>query len=277
MGTEGATRGALQGRRVVVTRPRAQAEGMTRLLEGAGATVIPFPAIRVRFLEDPRGLDEALGRLDSYRWVCFTSANGVEAFCARLRTLGIGEGRLRGVALAAIGPGTERALRARGLDCQRVARRHVAEGLLEALAEEGGLAGARVLLPRALEARDALPRGLASLGAQVDVIPVYETVTETGPGGAEELAGADAITFTAPSTVRGFLHRLGGPAREVASRACLASIGPVTSEALRRAGLRVGVEAAVHTAPGLVRALSEALGHAGPRDAAEGRGVGHAP
>src|SRR5438552_558129 len=133
-------------------------------------------------------------------------------------------------------------------------------------ATRDALGGARILIPRAATARDALPAGLRALGAQVDVIPVYETVREAGDGralAAELLAGKlDTVTFTSSSTVRHFVELVG---REAAGcgRFGTVTIGPVTAATARELGLTVAVEANEYTVPGLVAALVRYYGEGG--------------
>jgi uroporphyrinogen III methyltransferase/synthase len=230
----------LHGRTVAVTRARAQASELAARLRELGAQVIEAPAIRV----EP--LPVELPDLAPYDLVCFTSPNGVRLFFERLP----GDARaLGGKLVAAIGPGTARALGEHGIAADVVPEKAVAEGLLDALA---GRAVRRALLARAAEARDVLPDGLRERGAQVDVLGLYRTVAE--PLDRDRLAAAcdaDAITFTSSSTVRFFLEA----ARGRRPRGRIASIGPVTSAALREHGLEPDVEAAEHDIHGLVRAL----------------------
>jgi uroporphyrinogen III methyltransferase/synthase len=250
----------LRGLRIVVTRAREQAAELVRALEGLGAEVLVAPAIRV----EPLGADEleplaaALEGLRAYRWVVFTSQNTVQVVCDRMAEWGRSPHELRAVPVAAIGPATAAALEARGVTPEVVPPQFVAEGVLEALAARGGLRGARVLLPRAAEARDVLPDGLRALGADVDVIPVYRTVGAAGDGGALAaalLAGTiAAVTFTSSSTVRHFVD-LVGRAAATTPRYAAAVIGPVTAATARQLGLPVAVEAEEYTVPGLVDAL----------------------
>jgi uroporphyrinogen III methyltransferase/synthase len=151
--------------------------------------------------------------------------------------------------VAAIGPGTARALAEHGVIADIVPERFVAEGLVDALADTPV---SRALVARAASARDVLVEALRERGAEVDVVALYETVAS--PLGEAELAAvaaADYITFTSSSTVRFFLESAG----ECDLRARLVSIGPVTSEALRSHGLEPDVEAARHDIDGLVEAL----------------------
>jgi uroporphyrinogen III methyltransferase/synthase len=160
--------------------------------------------------------------------------------------------------VAAIGPATAAALSERGITPALVPPQFVAESVVAALAARGALRGARILLPRAEQARDALPDGLRALGAVVDVIPVYRTLAATTDGAdlAAQLAAGrvDAVTFTSSSTVQHFVELVGREAA-VGSRYAAAVIGPVTAATAREMGLPVAIEAVEYTAPGLVQAM----------------------
>lgn len=252
--------GRLCGRRVVVTRARAQAQALVDLLEADGAEVLVFPCIEIVDPEDFAPADEALGRLDEYDWIVFTSANTVERFAGRAAALGMdlvdAVSRARGLRVAAVGPATAAALVTRRLPPDFVPEDHVGEGVLEGLLARGVGPGTRVLLPRALEARELLPTELGARGVQVDVVPVYRTVPGAGdPVVLERLrAGeADAVTFTSSSTVRNFVRLTEGI--DLAGLV-VASIGPVASKSAQELGLHVDVQPSEYTVP----ALSEALG-----------------
>jgi uroporphyrinogen III methyltransferase/synthase len=205
-------------------------------------------------------LETALGQLGRYRWVVFTSQNTVRVVCDRMVEWGRSPRDLGAVSVAAIGPATASALVERGVTPDLVPPRFVAEAVVDALAARGGLRGARVLLPRATEARDALPAGLLAHGAVVDVIAVYRTVGvmggAEGAGLAHEIeAGAiDAVMFTSSSTVRHFVELVGREAA-TAPRYAAAVIGPVTAATAREVGLPVRVEADEYTVSGLVEAV----------------------
>jgi len=242
----------LHGRRVVVTRARAQASGLAATLRGLGAEVVELPAIRV----EPRiGSDEvraAIERIGEYSLICVTSPNGAHFLFEALAYAGLDARALAGATVAAIGPGTARALREHGITADVVPARFVAEALVEALAEVE-VAGKRVLVARAAEARDVLPDALRERGAEVDVVSLYETVRETPDEAAIEAAqGADYVTFTSSSTVRNLTEALGD---RFPRDARIVSIGPVTSEAARAAGLEVHAEADPHDVDGLLAAL----------------------
>jgi uroporphyrinogen III methyltransferase / synthase len=244
----------LFGRSVVVTRAREQASELRRRLEGLGAEVIELPAIAI----EPVSFD--VPDLDRYRWLVFTSANGVVAFFDRgLAPAGLDARALAGLRVAAIGPGTASALMRHALRADLLPERFVAESLLEAFPAPGEH-GERVLLARAEHARDVLSAGLLERGYEVDVLAVYRTVTATpAPAALERVrAGAvDALTFTSSSTVTNLGDLLGAVP---APQPLVVSIGPVTSKTAMERGLRVDVEATEHTIDGLVDALLRALG-----------------
>jgi uroporphyrinogen III methyltransferase/synthase len=245
----------LAGLKVVVTRPRAQAEDLVRGLTEAGAAVVALPVIAIADPTEVGALAEAAGRAGEYDWIVFSSANAVDRFVGRLR-----DGReLGGVSVAAVGPATAAALADHHLVADLVPSEATAEALLAAMpAAPTGSAGpgpGRVLFPRAAEARDVLGPGLRAKGWEVDEVEAYRTVTAGPVDGAtaDVLAvavAADVITFSSPSTVDRYLELSGGRVPAV-----VACIGPVTADAARRAGLLVDVVAEEHTASGLVAGL----------------------
>ncbi len=243
----------LFGRRIVVTRAREQASELRARLEALGAEVLELPTIRI----EP--VDFELPDLDSYRWVVFTSVNGVAAFFDRgLAAADLDARALGGMQVAAIGPGTADELGRRGVAVDVVPERFVAEGLLEVFPAPG-TGGVGILLPRAEEARDVLPDGLAERGYEVDVLPVYRTVrADPDPDALEAVrrGEVDVITFTSTSTVRNLREVAGvlsGP------RPAVVSMGPVTSATAREVGFDVTAEAAEHTIDGLVTTVLGAL------------------
>jgi uroporphyrinogen III methyltransferase/synthase len=235
---------------IVVTRAREQASELTARLEALGAEVVELPAIRV----DP--IDFDLPALADYRWLVFTSANGVDALWRRgLDPAGLDARALGGLRVAAIGPGTADALARRGVGADLVPERFVAESLLDAFPEGSG----RVLLARAEQARDVLPEGLTAKGYAVDVLPVYRTVRASAdPSALDRVRSGkvDAITFTSSSTVTNFCDAIGDLPDP---QPLVVSIGPVTSSTARERGLRVDAEADPHSLDGLVEALQKAL------------------
>jgi uroporphyrinogen III methyltransferase/synthase len=248
----------LSGWRVVVTRAAAQAPPLVAALAARGAEVVELATISV---EDPADGGEALRaaarEVDGFDWVVFTSANAVARLVAEIpdpRALGA-------VRVAAIGAGTAKALRDRGVDVDLVPDCYVAEALVARFPPAP--AGGRVLLPRAAVAREILPEGLRRLGWEVEVVEAYRTVPAVPPPAALEASrGADAVVFTSSSTVDGY-RRLVAPG-DVPP--VVVSIGPVTSATLGAAGVALTIEAGVHSLGGLVDALvGWAIAHPRPR------------
>jgi uroporphyrinogen III methyltransferase/synthase len=234
----------LHGRRIVVTRARAQASGLVERLRDLGAEVDECAVIRIEPLSGPP-IDVA-----AYGLVCVTSPNAPRLLLERCG----GDARaLAGATVAAIGPGTAAALRDVGLVADVVAERSLAEGLLEAL--PGDLAGVRALVARAEEARDTLPEGLRAAGADVDVVPLYRTLAAR-PRHPERMLSADAVAFTSSSTVTRFAEALAGHAL---SGVRGVSIGPVTSATARELGVGLIAEAREHDLDGLVSTLLQVL------------------
>jgi uroporphyrinogen III methyltransferase / synthase len=243
----------LSGRRILVTRPRAQADGLLAALAALGAHAIALPTIEITPVSDPTRLDQAIARLETYDWVIFTSVNGVTAFMQRMQATGVGADRLSRIAMAAIGPATAQALHQYGLVPQFVPSEYVAEALAAGI---GDLDSRHVLLPRAEIARETLAVELRRRGAVVDEIAVYHTLPAAPDAQAlaELRQGVDAILFTSSSTVRNLMS-LVGHARST-ERAVIACIGPITAQTARELGLPVDVVASEYTTGGLVRALT---------------------
>jgi uroporphyrinogen III methyltransferase/synthase len=235
--------GPLTGRSVAVTRARAQASGLAARLRALGARVVEAPTIRI----EP--LPFELPDLRRYDLLVLTSPNAVEALLLRAYDARA----LAGPKIAVIGPGTADALLARGIRPDIVPERAIGESLAQALAAQGLR---RALVARAEHARDVVPDALRTAGTEVDVIALYRTVAEPMPEAARVAAlSADWLTFASASAVR-FFHvaagTLDGPR--------LASIGPVTSAALRELGYEPDLEAEDHTPDGIVAALVKAVG-----------------
>ncbi|HEX8803881.1 MAG TPA: uroporphyrinogen-III synthase, partial [Acidimicrobiales bacterium] len=249
----------LFGRRVVVTRARAQAGELVERLAALGAATVEVPAIEVHDPADGgAALAAAVERLGRYDWVVVTSPNGARRLLDAVRAAGRDARALGGVRLAAIGPGTAEVLAAGNLVPDLVPPDFVAESLVAAFPPGPG----RVLLARAAVARDALPEGLRAAGWDVDVVEAYRTApVPLTDEQAEALAAAEVVTFTSSSTVTNLLRAIGDrPMPPV-----VAAIGPVTAATARAHGLSVDVEAPVHTIDGLVDALvAWAAEHPGP-------------
>jgi uroporphyrinogen III methyltransferase/synthase len=246
----------LAGRRIVITRAAEQAAGLSSLLEAEGADVLTLAAISIEPAEEYSALDGALQQIERYHWVIFTSANGVRAFVERLNHADLDWRAFKGVRLGAIGPATAEALRASGARPDFMPDEYVAEAIIAGIGE---VAGQRVLLPRADIAREALAVELRRMGAEVEEIAAYRTVTRRLDAQVVTDALAqhpDAITFTSSSTVRGFVAALPGmPAAEALRGVVVACIGPITAQTAREVGLTPQIIAQEYTMPGLTRAL----------------------
>jgi uroporphyrinogen III methyltransferase/synthase len=269
----------LYGRRVIVTRARAQASDLAKTLRSLGAEVVELPAIRIEPTIESGEVKRAVERISEYALIVLTSPNGVRLLFEAIRSAGLDARALSspekqqvgevesgatanvntmsgpfnaGTTVAAIGPGTAQALSRCGISADIVPERFVAESLVESLAPVD-VSGKRVLVARAADARDVIPEHLEERGAEVDVVALYETVREEPSAEAVEAAGAaDYVTFTSSSTVRNLTEVLG---ERFPKDARIISIGPVTSEAVASAGLEVDVEAQRHDIDGLVAAL----------------------
>lgn len=253
----------LLGRTIVVTRAREQASDLAQSLADLGARVLQCPSIAIKPLASYEACDTSLERLYEYGWLIFTSVNGVKYFWQRLDKAGKDARCLAGCKVAAIGPATAAALRKAGINPDLVPETYVAEAVAAALiAREGGkLEGMRILLPRAAKARMALPDALASAGAVVDIVPIYETVPACAEIAEVRAVLADGkldcVAFGSSSTVENFLELL--PATEIARHpeTLLAAIGPVTAATLAKHGLEAGIKPQQYTIPALIAAIVE--------------------
>jgi len=248
----------LFGRRVIVTRPRAQAAGLARGLRKLGADVVEFPTIRIEPPTDAEALGHAAARAREWDWVVFASVNAVDAFHQALLKGGLDVRSLFGCRVAAVGPATARRLAECGLCADVQPDTHTSEALAEAVAAADDLTDRRVLCPRSDAAPPGLARTLAAAGADVTEVTAYRTVPEDT--GAERIAAmleadeVDWVTFTSASAARGFFAAV-PPELFRSASARIATIGPRTSDAVRELGFEPAAEAEPHTADGLLAAL----------------------
>lgn len=260
------TRLPLFGKRVLVTRAREQAVGAAALLRESGADPVVVPTIEIHPPSDPSAMIDAVQAMhDRYDWVVLTSANGVERLWMEAKRQGK-DARVFGRAkLAAIGPGTAAAFERCGLTPDVVAKEHRGEALaVEVLAAMNASGGTkvRVLVARAEVARDVVPDALRAAGCEVDVVSVYKTRSPPralleGLSALLEGGEIDAVTFTSASTVEHLCDALEARAPALLAKTCVASIGPITTEAARKRGIRVDAVAEVSTIAGLVAALEK--------------------
>lgn len=248
----------LFGKRIVVTRTRQQIGALSKKLRLLGADVIELPTIRI---EEPHNLmmfGELVQDCHTYEWIIFTSPNGVDAFFKMFYKLYNDARSIGGVRIAVIGPGTAEKIKEQHLAVDLMPEKDfVAEGLVKALKEYQNLENVNILWVRGEETRDVISNELTGLGAIVDEAIAYRTVPEKDDNleGIARLVneGADMITFTSASTVDCFMDLK----VQLPEGIKVASIGPVTSEAVRKHGLTVDIEAQSSTIPGLVSAIEK--------------------
>ena len=233
----------LFGKKIVITRAAEQAREFAQALEDAGAEVLPFPTIQIMPPDSWKAADAALRDLTRFDWVVFTSVNGVSGFFSRLRQLGGDVRDLKGVRLGAIGPKTSARVAAYGLQVDAFPAEYRGEALAERL---GQVRNQNILIARAQDGRDVLPKTLEARGARVTVAPLYRTVKTrmlAGDINKRLLAGEiDAVTFTSSSTVDGFMrHFSTRERRRIFEHTRAAAIGPITAETLRSHGVRPAI------------------------------------
>jgi len=262
--THGTDAGApLAGRSVLVTRSQEQAGSLAERLAALGADVLVMPVIEVADPVDWAPADEAIANLDIYSWVVLTSTNGVDRFFERLAALGRDARALAGVRIAVVGKATAEHLEQHGIHPDVVPADFRAEGLIECFRERGVGARDRVLVARAEEAREVLPEELRAMGARVDVVHLYRLVRASGdPEVLERLAEGrvDVVTFASGGTATRFVEIVeatGLDPSSVLRATTIASVGPVTTEALRALGQTVAVEAPESTMESLAQAIAD--------------------
>ena len=238
-------------KRILITRPRAQADDFAGRLRVKGFEPIFFPVIEIRPIRNNVALERALSKLECYDWLVFTSVNAVDVVLSQLQQSKLPQ-------VAAIGPKTAEALQARGVTPDFVPDQYVAESILPGL---GDVRGKWILLPRAEIARKALPEAIAQAGGIAHEIAVYQTlpVQADEEGLAALKSGVDVVTLTSPSTVQNFVaiaRQNGLDPLRLPGNPLYACIGPITEQAAREEGLLNLVVAKEYTTEGLVEALS---------------------
>ena len=260
--------GPLFGKRVLVTRARAQASDFAEKLRLLGAEPIEFPTLTVSPpSDDYAAIDAALADLSRTDWLVFTSVNGVQHVFERITSAGHDARALAPVKVAAVGQATADALLARGIRADFTPSEFVGESIATEFPVP--LQGLRLLLARAEAARDDLPRLLQEGGASVADAPAYQTGFANDAAASEQIkaqlanGGIDIITFASSNTVRNFVEAVGG-ADAVPATVVLAAIGPVTAQTCRELLREPDCIASEHTLDGLVTALSETLRDTNP-------------
>jgi len=250
----------LLGKRIAITRTREQAGVLREQLTARGAQVVEIATIEIRDPASWEPLDSAIRRLEEFDYLLVTSVNGARNFLRRLEACGRQVRDLQGLIIGAIGPATAAELAKGGVKVDVTPRQYVAEGLLEALGDRD-LNGKAFLIPRAKVARDVVPRVLREKGGRVEVVEAYETAVPQLPAGELQrllTPSPDVITFTSSSTATNFARLAGeNNVSQLLRGVAIASIGPITSETIRKLGLAVTIEAKESTISGLVRAIGD--------------------
>jgi len=251
----------LSGKKILITRAREQSGGFAEHLRRLGAEVTLFPTIEIVPPLRWDSLDQALDQLKIFDWIIFTSVNGVHLFWKRLGERGMRQHLPSSLKVCAIGPATAKGLEERGVSVDYVPHEYIAEAILDAF-KKTALQGKRILLARAKVARDVLPKGLRTLGAEVSVVEVYRTVKPRG--GSKKLMKLleeeqiDGIAFTSSSTVNHFVDLLKRENLKSHLRGiAIACIGPVTARTAKVWGMNVAIQPKEYTIPALSRAIAE--------------------
>jgi len=257
----------LFGKRILVTRAREQASDFVARLSELGAECVEFPTIEVIPPPSWKDLDRAIGNLETYQWLVFTSVNGVKYFFERLEDSGKDVRNLKGIRIASIGPKTADAVRRKGVKPDLVPEEYRAEAVVEAFRKHR-VEGLRILLPRAAEAREVLPQELEKMGAAVEVVEAYRTVKPEGD--KDEIRAMlvkgdiHMVTFTSSSTVNNFMEMFEGESDQLLKwmkKVTVACIGPVTAKTAEQRGLSVQITPSDYTIEALAKTIVDWFGH----------------
>ncbi len=252
----------LFGKRMVITRTREQASELVARLAENGADCLEYPTLHMEPVEDYTILDQALQEIGSYQWLLFTSLNAITWFFKHLWEKGMDARNLNGPKIAVVGRATADKLLTYGLKADLIPEHFTGEGLAEALIETG-IQGGKILIPRAVKAREILPEMLKQAEASVTVAPVYENVPPQGRKDElrERLENGtiDLVTFTSSSTVDNFLTMVDAASEEELHRlmdpVTIAVIGPITADTVQKHGLKVDIQPEQYTITDMVNAI----------------------
>jgi uroporphyrinogen III methyltransferase/synthase len=263
MSNSGLSPKLLNGKFIAIACSAQKSSPLVAGMQAMGASVLPLHVIDIQEVEDKAPLDEALDAIGKYDWILFTSTYAVQFFVRRLTERGINLAELPQLKVCAVGPGTAAFLASCGIKTALVPDEYVAEGIFRALEDYhgglSGLAGLRILLPRAMEARDVLPRELSSAGALVDIVPCYQNTP--GEIGATALHAfrtrhLDLLVFTSSSAVHHFIALIGKvDALQILRGTPVAVLGPITARTVESLGIKVAVIPDQNSVPALVAAI----------------------
>ncbi len=248
----------LAGKRFLVTRPAVQAETFVALLEEQGGEAVCVPTIEIVPPKTWAELDFAMQDLEDFDIVILTSVNGVEAFFDRLLETNQYYGTLTDILVVAVGPKTAQAIRDNHIRPDLIPADHRAEGIVAELLQLG-VAGKQILYPRAELARPLIVESLQAAGAKVIAPVAYRTVLPEGSAAEirrlfDEQA-IDAVCFSSSSTFDNLYAMLGADLKQLQGATKFFSIGPLTSETIRKYGFTVDLEPQQWTLDALVAAM----------------------
>jgi uroporphyrinogen III methyltransferase/synthase len=261
----------LFGKRIIVTRAREQASGFLKSLVMLGADCIEFPTIEIVPPESWDALDRAIQNIESYNWLLFTSPNGVKYFLKRLEALRKDVRDLKGLRIGAIGPKTAERWHELGIRPDLMPDEYRAEAIVEDF-KEWKMRGARILLPRATQAREVLPDELKKMGAHVDVVSAYQTIKpEYGVEKVRKMLKEKTInmvTFTSSSTVHNFAEMFKVDSEKLVGwmkAVPVACIGPITAKTAQKKGFKVDLIPPKYTVDALAESILEYFVSAQPK------------
>jgi uroporphyrinogen III methyltransferase/synthase len=238
--------------KVLITRPRSQADDFADKLRAAGFEPTYFPVIEIQPIENNLALQRALSKLGCYEWIVFTSTNAVDVVLDQFPSVSWSE-----IKTAAVGPKTAQALKSRGIEPNFIPDEYVAEAILPGL---GDLIGKWVLLPRAEIARKELPEAIFDGGGVPHEITVYKTIPVAPDTESVQAlrSGVDVVTFTSASTVENFVaiaRKNNLDPLNLPNQPVFACIGPLTEAAAQQAGFDTIIVANEYTTDGLIQIL----------------------
>jgi uroporphyrinogen III methyltransferase/synthase len=245
----------LFGKNILVTRSRHQASELVAKLAELGANAIEFPTIKIVQHGVGANFKEFINQIDEYKYLVFTSVNGVEGFVNALLKSGLDLRTLHNKKIVCIGPATAAALLQKGIKADFVPETYVAEAIIPWFKDKKP---AKIAFLRAEKAREILPAALRDFGYDVNVIAIYHTEFENQHG--EQVLNMlkngqiDLVTFTSSSTVEGFaqIAQQNNISPETVNGAV---IGPITGKTAEEKGYSIRCRAREYTIPGLIDAI----------------------
>ncbi|MCX8028181.1 MAG: uroporphyrinogen-III C-methyltransferase [Thermodesulfovibrionales bacterium] len=247
----------LFGHRILITREYTEDY---EPLEELGGEIFEFPTIKTIEPDDYSELDSCIERIEDYNWLVFSSAKGVEFFFKRLIDINKDVRDLKGIKICAVGKRTAETIRSWGIKVDMTPDEFNSEGLIAKFNQQcGSLQSLRILLPRALEARDVFPDMIRKNGGVIDTPVTYKTIKPERHGKRLQRflkEGRITIaTFTSASTFKNFLDIMGEGAVDFLNGVTIASIGPITTQAILKTGLKVSIQPKEATISAMVDAI----------------------